>query len=142
MKSQPRPPFVEVNAVGPFNLGTTTIYSDFNPIGATPVGGGAACMLNITVDFCAMDTAKAADFFHMVHLTDVVNVELFLGGRNFTACAALGTSLSTTAMAGPKCYRCAFCWRCRQITRAECSARGCLMTPLQVLFAEAGSRLR
>ena len=27
----------------------------------------------------------------MVHLTDVVNVGLFLGGRNFTACAALGS---------------------------------------------------
>lgn len=94
-------PFVEVNAVSPFNLGNTTIYSNLNSIVATPVCGGAACTLNITVDFCTTDTAQAADFFHMVHLTDVLNVGLFLGGRNFTSCAALGTNSSTTAAASP-----------------------------------------
>lgn len=37
----------------------------------------------------------------MAHLTDAVNVGLFLGGRNFTPGAALGTNSSTTATASP-----------------------------------------
>lgn len=88
-------PFHEVSAVSAFDLGNTTIYSDFNSIVATPVCGGAACSVNFTVDFCATDAARAADFFRKVHSVDVVNVGLFLGGRNFTSCAALGANSST-----------------------------------------------
>lgn len=92
-------PYVLVTAFAPSNVENTSSYGNFNSVIATPVCGGAACTLNFTTDFCSTDVAEAATYFQTVHTADAINVVLFLGGRNFTSCAALVASHSTTAAA-------------------------------------------
>ena len=93
--------FVEVTAFSTTTIANITFYSDFNSIVVTPICGGAASTFNFTVDLCADNSVMAAAFFHMVHLSDAVDVGQLLGGRNFTSCAALGANSSTTAAASP-----------------------------------------
>ncbi|MCJ1299618.1 hypothetical protein MMC08_002410 [Hypocenomyce scalaris] len=94
-------PFVEVTAFSTTTIANTSFYSDFNSIVVTPICGGAAATFNFTVDFCADNSVMAAAFFHMVHLSDAVDVGQLLGGRNYTSCAALEPNSSTTAAASP-----------------------------------------
>lgn len=62
--------------------------------------GGRASAFNFTILFCASNASLAASVLHGIHLQDAVTVGVFLGGRNFSSCEALGNGTGVGAGAG------------------------------------------
>jgi len=85
-------PYVEVHTLAPLTLPTfnVSLYGDFDGQVWEPICGGKATTTNFTINFCATNATLGAQLLHMFHLTDAETVGTFLGGDNFTSCAALG----------------------------------------------------
>jgi hypothetical protein len=73
-----------------------SFYGDFDGQVWTPICGGLATTTNFTINFCATNATVAAAVLHSLHSTDAQTVGTFLGGMNFTSCAALGASSNGT----------------------------------------------
>lgn len=67
-------------------------YIPFDGTVVSSVCDGAASRFNFTAHYCASDATLAGSVLHMLHLTDAQTVGQFLGGQNFTSCAALGAA--------------------------------------------------
>lgn len=86
-------PYVEVHTLAPLSIpaaNNVSFYGDFDGTTVTPVCGGRASAFNFTIVFCANNATLAASVLHGIHLQDAVTVGVFLGGKNFSTCAALG----------------------------------------------------
>ncbi|KAL3417217.1 hypothetical protein PVAG01_11217 [Phlyctema vagabunda] len=73
-----------------------TAYSDYDATTVTSICGGRASTFNMTINFCANNAPMAAAVFHKLHLTDATTVGVFLGGQNFSSCAALNGTTQPT----------------------------------------------
>ncbi|SLM35413.1 hypothetical protein LPUS_04674 [Lasallia pustulata] len=96
----PNGPYVEVHVLAPLTLPSLNVsfYGDFDGTIVTPICNGAASTFNFTINFCGTNATVAAQALHQIHLTDAQTVGVFLGGQNFTSCAALNSSLGTPTM--------------------------------------------
>ncbi|KAI9879537.1 MAG: hypothetical protein M1830_006114 [Pleopsidium flavum] len=95
-------PYVEVHTLAPLTIAAANVsfYGDFDGTTVTSICGGAASTFNLTIDFCATNATLAASVLHMIHLADASTVGVFLGGQNFSSCAAMGNSSTSTSGSG------------------------------------------
>ncbi|KAK4555109.1 hypothetical protein LTR86_007875 [Recurvomyces mirabilis] len=91
-------PYVEVHTLAPLTVPAANVsfYSDFDGQVYQPICGGKATTGNYTINFCATNATVASQVLSMLHMTDAVTVGTFLGGKNFTSCAALGAGNATS----------------------------------------------
>jgi hypothetical protein len=89
-------PYVEIHTVAPLSVPSYNVsfYSNFDAQIWTPICDGMATTTNFTINFCATNATVAAAVLHALHSTDAETVGTFLGGMNFTSCAALSSSNS------------------------------------------------
>lgn len=78
-----------------FAAANVSFYADYDAQNWTSVCDGKATTTNFTINMCATNTTAAAALLHSIHLTDAQTVGTFLGGQNFTSCAALGSNATT-----------------------------------------------
>jgi hypothetical protein len=99
----PNGPYEEIHAVDLLTIPAANIsfYSDYDGTTATPICNGAATTFNFTINFCGTNATVAAAVLHMLHLTDAQTVGVFLGGKNFSSCAALSNSTATSTSTPP-----------------------------------------
>jgi hypothetical protein len=92
-------PYVEIHTVAPLTVPSYNVsfYGDFDGQVWTPICGGKATSANFTISFCATNATVAGAVLHALHSTDAETVGTFLGGMNFTSCAALGASNNGTS---------------------------------------------
>ncbi|KAK5109664.1 hypothetical protein LTR62_006786 [Meristemomyces frigidus] len=85
-------PYVEVHTLAPLSIPSANVsfYGDFDAQVWTPICNGMATASNFTINFCATNATLASGLLSMLHLTDAQTVGKFLGGQNYTSCAALG----------------------------------------------------
>ena len=69
-----------------------SFYIPYDGTTVTSYCGGKAVQFNFTAHYCASNATIAGAALHMLHLADAENVGVFLGGKNFTSCKALGAS--------------------------------------------------
>jgi hypothetical protein len=95
-------PYVEVHTLAPLTVPSYNVsfYGDFDGQVWTPICDGKATTTNFTINFCATNATVAATVLHGLHMTDAETVGKFLGGMNFTSCAALGSNASATTTGG------------------------------------------
>lgn len=94
----PNGPYEEIHAVSLLTVPAANVssYSDHDGTTATPVCNGVATTFNFTVKFYATNASVAAALLHVLHITDAQSVGVFLGGQNFSSCAALTNGTATT----------------------------------------------
>lgn len=92
-------PYVEVHNTALLTAPGLMAYIPFDGTVLTSVCDGKASMFNFTANFCSTNVTAAAGLLHQVHLGDAQTVGKFLGGRNFTTCAALGAASNSTGPA-------------------------------------------
>ncbi len=87
-------PYDEVHTLAPLSIpmANVSFYGDYDGTTATPTCEGTATAFNFTINFCATNATLAAGILHMLHLTDAETVGVFLGGQNFTSCAAINST--------------------------------------------------
>jgi hypothetical protein len=91
-------PYVEIHTVAPLSVPSYNVsfYSDYDAQLWTPICGGMATTTNFTINFCATNATVAAAVLHSLHSSDAMTVGTFLGGMNFTSCAAINGSSSSS----------------------------------------------
>lgn len=72
-----------------------SVYIPYDGTVVTSVCGGRASAFNFTAHYCANNATGGGAALHQLHLGDAMTVGTFLGGKNFTSCAALGGTNST-----------------------------------------------
>lgn len=99
----PNGPYEEIHTLAPLTIPSANLsfYGDYDGTTVTPICNGAASAFNFTINFCATNATLAATVLHMLHLTDAETVGVFLGGNNFTSCAALANGTSTATTSAP-----------------------------------------
>ena len=92
-------PYNEVHTLNPITIAAANVsfYGDYDGTTATPICNGSATAFNFTINFCATNATVAAQLLHSIHMTDAMTVGTFLGGRNFSSCAALNSSAGGTS---------------------------------------------
>ncbi|KAK5126686.1 hypothetical protein LTR85_009620 [Meristemomyces frigidus] len=92
-------PYVEIHTLAPLSIPSADVefYGDFDGQVWQPICGGMATASNFTINFCASNATTAGAILHMLHMTDAATVGQFLGGQNFTSCAALGGNGTSTS---------------------------------------------
>lgn len=92
-------PYVEIHTLAPLSVASADVdfYGDFDGQIWQPVCGGRATASNFTINFCATNATTAQAVLNLLHMTEAVTVGQFLGGQNFTTCAALGGNGTSTA---------------------------------------------
>jgi hypothetical protein len=92
-------PYVEVHTLAPLTVPSFNVsfYGDFDGQVWTPVCDGKATSANFTINFCATNATVAGAVLHGIHATDAETVGKFLGGMNYTSCAALSASTNASA---------------------------------------------
>ena len=88
-------PYEEVHNTALLNAGSFSFYIPYDGTTVKEYCNGKASQFNFTAQFCSNNITAAGGLLHMVHLGDAVTVGQFLGGKNFTNCAALGESGAT-----------------------------------------------
>lgn len=90
-------PYIEVHTLAPLTLAAAnlSVYSNYDAQNWTSVCDGKATTTNFTINMCATNATTAAALLHSIHLSDAQTVGTFLGGQNFTSCAALGSNATT-----------------------------------------------
>lgn len=83
-------PYYEVHNTALLSVGPIQLYIPYDATTVTTYCGGKASQFNFTAHFCSNNVTAAGATLHMLHLGDAVTVGKFLGGKNFTNCAALG----------------------------------------------------
>ncbi|KAG0644976.1 hypothetical protein D0Z07_9084 [Hyphodiscus hymeniophilus] len=96
-------PYEEIHALDLLTIPAANVsfYSDYDGTTATSVCSGAATTFNFTINFCATNASTATAVLHMLHLTDAQTVGVFLGGQNFSTCAALSNGTATITSPPP-----------------------------------------
>ncbi|KAN0089591.1 hypothetical protein V8E51_019851 [Hyaloscypha variabilis] len=96
-------PYEEIHTLALLTIpsANTSFYGDYDGTTVTPACNGAASMFNFTINFCASNATLAGSVLHMLHLTDAQTVGVFLGGQNFSSCAALSNSSATSTSTPP-----------------------------------------
>lgn len=94
----PNGPYEEVHTLAPLTIPAANVsfYGDYDGTTATPTCNRAATAFNFTINFCATNATLAAGLLHMIHMTDAQTVGVFLGGQNFSTCAAISSSNTTS----------------------------------------------
>lgn len=72
-----------------------SFYAEYDAQNWRSVCDEKATTANFTINMCATNATAAAALLHAIHLTDAKTVGTFLGGQNFTSCAALGSNATT-----------------------------------------------
>jgi hypothetical protein len=85
-------PYEEVHNTALLNVGPFSFYIPYDGTVVKEYCNGKASQFNFTANFCSTNVTAAGGLLHMVHMGDAVTVGQFLGGKNFTNCAALGES--------------------------------------------------
>lgn len=95
-------PYVEIHTLAPLTIPSYNVsfYGEFDGQVWTSICDGKATTANFTINFCATNATLAARILQGLHLTDAETVGTFLGGMNFTSCAALGVNASATTTGG------------------------------------------
>lgn len=94
-------PYIEIHTLAPLSIANVSVYSDYDAQNWTSICGGKATTANFTINFCATNVTAATAILHGAHLGDATTVGTFLGGMNYTSCAALnGTSTNGTSSGG------------------------------------------
>ncbi|KAK4547126.1 hypothetical protein LTR36_001347 [Oleoguttula mirabilis] len=95
-------PYVEFHTLAPLRIASYDVdfYGDFDGQVWQPVCGGRATAANFTINFCASNATTGAAVLHLLHMTDAVTVGQYLGGQNYTSCAALGGNGTATGSNG------------------------------------------
>jgi hypothetical protein len=83
-------PYDEVHNTALLNAGPFSFYIPYDGTTVKEYCNGKASQFNFTAHFCSTNVTAASGLLHMVHLGDAETVGQFLGGKNFTSCAALG----------------------------------------------------
>lgn len=99
----PNGPYYENHALDLVTIPSAnlSVYADIDASTVTPICNGAASTFNFTIDFCANNAPAAAAVLHMIHMTDAQTVGKFLGGQNFSSCAALSNATATSTSTPP-----------------------------------------
>lgn len=99
----PNGPYREIHTLELLTIPSADVsfYGDYDGTTVTPVCNGAASTFNFAINFCASNATVAAAILHMLHLTDAQTVGVFLGGQNFSSCAALSNSTATSTSTPP-----------------------------------------
>lgn len=120
----PNGPYEEIHTLALLTIPSANVsfYGDYDGTTVTPVCSGAASTFNFTINFCASNATLAAGILHMLHLTDAQTVGVFLGGQNFSSCAALSNSTATSTSTPP-------------MVTANSATRHMASTPILVLMA-------
>lgn len=90
-------PYEEVHALDLVTVAAANVsfYSDYDGTTVVETCNGAASTFNFTINFCATNPTIAASILHSLHLTDAQTVGMFLGGQNYTSCAAISNSTNS-----------------------------------------------
>ena len=94
-------PYNEVHNTALFSIpafNNVSLYIQYDGTVVSSVCDGKASMFNFTAVYCGNNATAAGALLHMVHMGDAVTVGTFLGGQNFTSCAALGASATSSGM--------------------------------------------
>jgi hypothetical protein len=96
-------PYEEIHVLNTITIPSLNLsaYADYDGTTVVPVCNGAASTFNFTVNFCATNPSVAAAAFHSLHLTDAETVGVFLGGGNFSSCAALANGATNASTSEP-----------------------------------------
>jgi hypothetical protein len=99
----PNGPYEEIHVLALLTIPSANVsfYGDYDGTTVTPICNGAASTFNFTINFCASNATLAGTVLHMTHLTDAQTVGVFLGGQNFSSCAALSSSTATSTSTPP-----------------------------------------
>ena len=99
----PNGPYEEIHVLALLTIPSANVsfYGDYDGTTVTPICNGAASTFNFTINFCASNATLAGSVLHMIHLTDAQTVGVFLGGQNFSSCAALSNSTATSTSTPP-----------------------------------------
>ncbi len=99
----PNGPYEEIHVLALLTIPSANVsfYGDYDGTTVTPICNGAASTFNFTINFCASNATLAGTILHMLHLTDAQTVGVFLGGQNFSSCAALSNSTATSTSTPP-----------------------------------------
>jgi len=99
----PNGPYEEIHVLALLTIPSANVsfYGDYDGTTVTPICNGAASTFNFTINFCASNATLAGTVLHMIHLTDAQTVGVFLGGQNFSSCAALSSSTATSTSTPP-----------------------------------------
>lgn len=78
-------------------IGNVTFYIPYDGTVVTSICGGAASTFNFTANYCSppSNVTAAGQVLHALHSADAAMVGTFLGGQNFTSCAALSNGTAT-----------------------------------------------
>jgi hypothetical protein len=95
-------PYVEDHTLAPLTIalpgGNVSTYAPFDGQTWSPTCNGKATAVNFTANFCATNVTAAAGIFQQAHIGSAVTVGQFLGGQNFSSCAALGGMAGNATM--------------------------------------------
>jgi hypothetical protein len=96
-------PYEEIHAVDLLTIPAVNVsfYSDYDGTTATRICNGDATTFDFTINFCGTNATVAVAVLHILHLTDAQTVRVFLGGKNFSSCAALSNSTATSTSTPP-----------------------------------------
>ncbi|KAK3056219.1 hypothetical protein LTR09_002726 [Extremus antarcticus] len=94
-------PYDEVHNTAVLSVGALSFYIPYDGTTVTSYCDGKAAQFNFTAQYCANNATAAGAILHMLHLADAVTVGTFLGGQNFTSCAALGASGASAPPTAP-----------------------------------------
>ena len=99
----PNGPYEEIHVLALLTIPSANVsfYGDYDGTTVTPICNGAASTFNFTINFCASNATLAGAVLHKLHLTDAETVGVFLGGQNFSSCAALSNSTVTGTSTPP-----------------------------------------
>jgi hypothetical protein len=99
----PNGPYEEIHTLALLTIPSANVsfYGDCDGTTVTPVCNDAASTFNFTINFCASNATLAGTILHMLHLTDAQTVGVFLGGQNFSSCAALSNSTAASTSTPP-----------------------------------------
>jgi hypothetical protein len=79
-----------------------SFYIPFDGTIVSSICDGKASQFNFTAKYCGTNATLVGSLVHEMHTTDAMTVGKFLGGQNFTSCAALGASnASATSSSTP-----------------------------------------
>ena len=92
-------PYEEVHNTALLSVPTLNVsfYIPYDGTVVSSICDGKASMFNFTANFCGSNATTTEAILTMLHTNDALTVGKFLGGQNFTSCAALGGYANGTA---------------------------------------------
>lgn len=96
-------PYNEVHNTALLSVPTLNIsfYIPYDGTVVSSMCNGLATSFNFTAHFCANNATAVGPLLHMLHLNDAITAASFLGGQNFSSCAALTAGNGSNGTASP-----------------------------------------